>query len=194
MNGEWSTPPPPTWGKKKEADAEPETKVDELQDRAAELRQQAEGLGGNAPTPNVRIQLGQMLLAMDTKAFEIMLKKWDVKGKGEFMKAEMRLVSHCSRAFSPPSRLSRRRRLIMQCLDLIDLVLNPPSRLSRRGPHASNTAVAASTLARSPLASLAALSLTVWTALSSPARAAEPAQHRNERDLRRERRALRVVG
>ena len=83
VNGEWSQPPLPSWGKKKEAEAEPETTAEELNDRSAELRQQAEGLTGNAPTPSVRIQLGQMLLSMDSKAFEIMLKKWDTKGKGE---------------------------------------------------------------------------------------------------------------
>ena len=65
--------------------------VEELNDRAQDLRQQAEGLSGNAPAPSIRVQLGQLLLAMDTKGFEAMVKKWDVKGRGEFIKAEMRL-------------------------------------------------------------------------------------------------------
>ena len=81
----------PTWGKREEKkEVEPPT-VEELVERASQLRAQAESMMGSAPAPSIRVQLGQVLLALDSKSFESMLKKWDQKGKGEFMKAEMRL-------------------------------------------------------------------------------------------------------
>ena len=91
VSPEWRKPPKPSWGKKKEVVTEHVVTVEELSDRAQDLRQQSEALSGNAPAPSIRVQLGQILLAMDTKGFEAMLKKWDVKGRGEFIKAEMRL-------------------------------------------------------------------------------------------------------
>ena len=90
-NGEWQSPPVPTWGTREEKkEVEPPT-VEELVERASQLRAQAESMMGSAPAPSIRVQLGQVLLALDSKSFESMLKKWDQKGKGEFMKAEMRL-------------------------------------------------------------------------------------------------------
>ena len=91
VNPDWHAPPLPSWGRKKVITAGKEITVEDLQERAAALRQQAEALNVNAPAPSVRIQLGQLLLTMDGKATEAMMKKWDVKGRGEFMKAEMRL-------------------------------------------------------------------------------------------------------
>ena len=92
VNPEWHAPPEPTWGRRK-AVAETNTiTVAMLQERAAALRQQAQELGSAAVSkPSVRIQLGQVLLTMDGKATNEMIQKWDSKGRGEFMKAEMRL-------------------------------------------------------------------------------------------------------
>ena len=92
VKSEWHMPPMPSWGKKKVSGREEAfITVDMLRARAAELREEADGLSGNAPAPGLKVQLGQILLQMDAKAFEAMLKKWDQKGRGEFLKAEMRL-------------------------------------------------------------------------------------------------------
>ena len=159
-NPDWVAPPPPTWGRKKVVATEKDISIDDLQARAAELRQQADALNVNAPAPSVRMQLGNILMTsrthggaqtradsllrtraaaaprahapcarrflrsplpalaapcaalhalpalaaltgpllepprvctVDGKATEAMMKKWDSKGRGEFMKAEMRL-------------------------------------------------------------------------------------------------------
>lgn len=76
-------PPIPTWGKREAKPVEENTSVDQLREKAASLRATAEGLMGSAPAPSIRVQLGQILLELDTKAMETMLKKWDQKGKGE---------------------------------------------------------------------------------------------------------------
>lgn len=88
----WHMPPKPSWGKKKNTtNREHVFTVEELKERAEELRREAEGLSGCAPPPSLSIQLGNILVQLDSKAYESMLKKWDQKGRGEFMKAEMRL-------------------------------------------------------------------------------------------------------
>ena len=85
-------PPKPSWGKKKStASMEHVFSVEELRERAGMLRREAESLMGSAPPPSLSIQLGNILLQLDSKAYESMLKKWDQKGRGEFLKAEMRL-------------------------------------------------------------------------------------------------------
>ena len=92
VHSEWHMPPKPSWGKKKLATATEHAFTDEeLRARAEELRREAESLTGNAPPPSLSIQLGNILVQLDAKAYESMLKKWDQKGRGEFMKAEMRL-------------------------------------------------------------------------------------------------------
>ena len=92
VNPEWHQRPEPTWGKKKAVAEAKESSVAALQERAAKLRQQAQELSMSVVNkPSVRIQLGQILLTMDGKATNEMIQKWDAKGRGEFMKAEMRL-------------------------------------------------------------------------------------------------------
>lgn len=85
-------PPSPRWGKNKAA-VRPKVVVtiEELRAQAEGLRAQAEGLSSNAPPPSISVQLGKLLLAMDSKGYQGMLKKWDTKNKGEFLKGEMRL-------------------------------------------------------------------------------------------------------
>ena len=63
---------------------------EELEVLATDLETQAEQLEAVKMIPNVRVQLGQILLNRDD-AIKRCLKDWDTKGKGEFIKGEFRL-------------------------------------------------------------------------------------------------------
>ena len=52
----------------------------------------ADALAGQTrKPPTTDAQLGQLLLGKGEAGFDVMLKQWDAKGKGEFSKAQMRL-------------------------------------------------------------------------------------------------------
>lgn len=83
-------PPPPPPLKKPPPPEELHTSADELAELEEGLLSEAEKLEANKPSPSVRIQLGIYLLEKDD-AIKSVLKAWDSKGKGEFLKGEFRL-------------------------------------------------------------------------------------------------------
>ena len=88
----WSPPPPPptpSWKLLAVAPSPPPS-VEELMERAEVLRREADSLPGMSQ-PSTTVKLGQLLLEKGQGNFDIMLKQWDAKGKGEFSKAQMRL-------------------------------------------------------------------------------------------------------
>lgn len=82
---------PPSLKKPPPVRAAPPT-ADELSQAAADLRSEVSVLekSGVRSAPPVNIQLGLLLLSKDDMIKKI-LKDWDTKGKGEFIKAEFRL-------------------------------------------------------------------------------------------------------
>lgn len=90
--GEYRAPPPPPPLKKPPpVKATPPTTA-ELMGTAEELRREAAALesSGVRSAPPLSIQLGMLLLSKDGMITKLM-KDWDQKGKGEFIKAEFRL-------------------------------------------------------------------------------------------------------
>lgn len=89
----WTPPALPVWkksGTKTERKRHPT--VQQLIDRARELRTSAQQLEENKSTPNAREQLGQYLLKLDSDAFEALKKSWQSKGgKGEVTKSTFRI-------------------------------------------------------------------------------------------------------
>ena len=94
FSGQYTAPPPP---KPKEPPPPPKATVvttAELMETAAELRREAESLVSASASmqaaASLRIQLGMLLLSKDDYIKKL-LKDWDTKGKGEFLKGEFRL-------------------------------------------------------------------------------------------------------
>ena len=86
-------PPPPKPLNKLPAAKEATEKIDvsELEDKASRLREEATQLESEQKEkPTVRIELGLLLLEKDDMIRKL-LKYWDAKGKGEFLKGEFRL-------------------------------------------------------------------------------------------------------
>lgn len=89
---DWAVPPMPTWNRKREEKKKPVYTAPQLAERAEELRAKAQQLADNACAPNLREQLGQYLLELDSADFEAMIKRWQAKGKsGEVTRASMRV-------------------------------------------------------------------------------------------------------
>lgn len=86
----WVPPPPPTPIKKKEKEKKKDVAAEELQSAGDQLRREADALEQTAPPPGLRIQLGMIMLSKEDYVKKL-LRDWDHKGKGEFMKAEFRL-------------------------------------------------------------------------------------------------------
>ena len=87
-------PPPPPSPKRKPPAAKTaaaEVAVSELEEKAAKLREEATELESqHKEKPTIRIELGLLLLSKDDYIKKL-LKDWDTKGKGEFLKGEFRL-------------------------------------------------------------------------------------------------------
>lgn len=66
------------------------TEPEELQQVADDLIERAEQLEVSRPVPTVRVQLGLVLLTKDDYIKRV-LKEWDIKGRGEFLKGEFRV-------------------------------------------------------------------------------------------------------
>ena len=62
----------------------------DLTDEAVSLRAQAMKLDNSGEIPSMKIQLGLLLLAKGEEFIKKMIKDWDKRGKGEFMKGEFR--------------------------------------------------------------------------------------------------------
>ena len=63
------------------------TQLDEL---AQQLDSEVDGLQASRPEPSLRVRFGLLLLSKDDFIKRI-LKDWDTKGRGEFLKGEFRL-------------------------------------------------------------------------------------------------------
>ena len=88
----YTAPPPPPPLKKPPPPAAATTTSDELEERASDLIAQAEALEAKKPAQvPVRIQLGMLLLNGGEDGIKNVIRKWDQKGKGEFLKGEFRL-------------------------------------------------------------------------------------------------------
>lgn len=83
-------PPPPPPLKKPPPPDEVHASAEFLETVADKLLSEANSLEGQKPQPGVRIQLGLYLLEKDD-AIKGVLKAWDTKNKGEFLKGEFRL-------------------------------------------------------------------------------------------------------
>ena len=83
-------PPPPPSRKKPPAQQALAVPADQLMSIAEQLRAEAEELSKDQPAPSVRIQLGLLLLTREDYIKKL-LKDWDTKNKGEFLKGEFRL-------------------------------------------------------------------------------------------------------
>lgn len=87
-------PPPPPKALTKQPPKRHEYKsADELASTADSLREQANGLERSAPKPTIRLQLGMLLLEKmeaSSEAISKVVKTWDVKGRGEVTRAEVR--------------------------------------------------------------------------------------------------------
>ena len=95
--GVYQAPPPPPPLKQPPPRREAPVPAEHLFDTAASLRKEAENMElKEVRAPPVSIQLGMLLLSKDDMIKKL-LKDWDQKGKGEFMKAE---VCVCSGAAS----------------------------------------------------------------------------------------------
>jgi hypothetical protein len=91
IGGAYSAPPPPPSRKKAPPPKAGPMPVETLEDHASELRAEANRLeAAGTRQPNLRIQLGLLLLSKEDFIKKI-LKDWDTKGKGEFLRAEFRL-------------------------------------------------------------------------------------------------------
>jgi hypothetical protein len=90
VNGPYVVPPPPPPLKKPPPKEMATIPAEELISVAAELRRKADSMVQTAPTPGIDIQLGQLLLSKED-FIKKLLKEWDAKGKGELLKAELRL-------------------------------------------------------------------------------------------------------
>merc|ERR1719424_907887 len=89
--GVYQAPPPPPPLKQPPPRREAPVPAEHLFDTAASLRKEAENMElKEVRAPPVSIQLGMLLLSKDDMIKKL-LKDWDQKGKGEFMKAEFRL-------------------------------------------------------------------------------------------------------
>ena len=89
---DWAVPPLPTWNRKHEEKKKPVFTAQQLTKRAEDLRAKAQQLADNACAPNLREQLGQYLLGLESADFEAMIKRWQAKGKsGEVSRASMRV-------------------------------------------------------------------------------------------------------
>jgi len=86
----YTPPPPPPPLKKPPPPAEQHTSADVLEEKASVLIAEAEALEAVKPSPSVRMQLGLYLLEKED-AIKSVLKSWDTKGRGEFLRAEFRL-------------------------------------------------------------------------------------------------------
>lgn len=86
----YTPPPPPPPLKKPPPPEEEHTSAEELEAIAADLLREADSLNTKQSTPSARLQLGMYLLDKDD-AIKSVLKQWDQKGKGEFLKGEFRL-------------------------------------------------------------------------------------------------------
>ena len=64
--------------------------AEQLEAKNEVIGQHAEQLEANKPQPSVRIQLGLYLLESED-AIKGVIRKWDQRGKGEFLKGEFRL-------------------------------------------------------------------------------------------------------
>ena len=84
-------PPPPPPLKKPPPPAAQHIAAETLVETADELIQQAEELNTSALPPSLKIQLGTLLLSTEQDMIKKILKDWDSKGKGEFLKGEFRL-------------------------------------------------------------------------------------------------------
>ena len=79
----YEEPPVPKW--KQEVAKESYTTVDELSKRAEMLRGEAEALqNGGEAKPSSEVKLGEVILCLDEKAIDLLLSRWDAKGKGEY--------------------------------------------------------------------------------------------------------------
>lgn len=92
VSGPYVSPPPPRPLKKHVEDRPAIFEAQELIQTAARLRAEADKLEAefNSVTPSLGIQLGLLLLTKEDYLKRI-LKEWDVKGKGEFLKGEFRM-------------------------------------------------------------------------------------------------------
>ena len=92
-NREYQAPPPPPPLKKPPAAKAAYVSYDELAERAEELRNEADALEkqyGTRHTP-LGVQLG-MLLQTNANNVNKIIRDWDSRGRGEFLKGEFRLV------------------------------------------------------------------------------------------------------
>ena len=87
----WVPPPPPPPLKKPPPPAAQYMTADVLEETASDMLKQADGLNATAPPPSLKIQLGLLLLSSEQDMIKKLLKDWDTKGKGEFLKGEFRL-------------------------------------------------------------------------------------------------------
>ena len=91
ISGPWHEPPPPPPLKRPPPKKAAPVEADQLSSLAGDLQSEADALEQNTVVkPSLRIQLGLLLLTKDDYIKKI-LKDWDTKGKGEFLKGEFRL-------------------------------------------------------------------------------------------------------
>ena len=98
--GNWVFPPPPTWNKRRavqKSSSSSDPTVEQLTERAEDLRYQAQQISDNAITPTVREQFGLFLLKLDAKGLDALLKKWGMQSKeGSLNRAAWRFnLRHC---------------------------------------------------------------------------------------------------
>ena len=90
-NQPYIAPPPPPPLKKALVVVDNRIHAHELEETAAGLKAEAEALeGATESAPSLKVQLGLLLLSKEDYIKQI-LKDWDTKGKGEFLKGEFRL-------------------------------------------------------------------------------------------------------
>ena len=89
---EYSAPPAPLSNKKRASPKKEMVPAAELQKLASDLKREADALQkrSDARAPSLGVQLGLVLLSRSDYVKRV-IKEWDTKGKGEFLKGEFRL-------------------------------------------------------------------------------------------------------
>lgn len=94
-NPEWQRPPPPPGLKKAAPSKAAIAGASELTDQSSDLLREADELEkASTRVPPLRVQLGNVILSneeRDPNFVKKILKDWDTRGKGEFLRGEFRM-------------------------------------------------------------------------------------------------------